>query len=74
MKKVLSIIIFTLSLLLYSCSDNVYVCTGPMSKKYHNTENCYGLRRCSSKIEKISIEKAERMNRMPCKFCYNKNE
>lgn len=51
-------------------SDNVYICTGSSSKRYHCDPGCKGLSRCSGEIEEISEEEAEDMGRTPCKICY----
>lgn len=51
-------------------SDNVYICTGSSSKRYHCDPDCKGLSRCSGEIEEISEEEAEDMCRTPCKICY----
>lgn len=51
-------------------SDNVYICTGGSSKRYHCDPDCKGLSRCSGEIEEISEEEAEDMGRTPCKICY----
>lgn len=51
-------------------SDNVYICTGSSSKRYHCDHDCKGLSRCSGEIEEISEEEAEDMGRTPCKICY----
>lgn len=50
--------------------DNVYICTGGSSKRYHCDPDCKGLSRCSGEIEEISEEEAEDMGRTPCKICY----
>lgn len=50
--------------------DNVYICTGGSSKRYHCDPDCKGLSRCSGEIEEISEEEAEYMGRTPCKICY----
>lgn len=70
MKKKL-ILLLLISTLLTSCSDNVYVCMGNYSRRYHKTESCKGLRRCGGKIEKVSKEKADSMFRTPCHICYS---
>lgn len=51
--------------------DNVYICTGSSSKRYHSDPDCKGLSRCSGEIEGVSEEEAEDMGRTPCKICYN---
>lgn len=50
-------------------SNIVYICNGSYATKYHNNENCRGLRNCSGSIEEITIEEAEDMGRTPCKIC-----
>lgn len=50
--------------------DNVYICTGSSSKKYHKTAKCRGLDACKKTIKKISISEAEEKGRTPCKKCY----
>lgn len=51
-------------------SDNVYICTGGSSRRYHCAPDCKGLSRCSGEIEEISEDEAEDMGRTPCKICY----
>lgn len=51
-------------------SDNVYICTGGSSRRYHCDPDCKGLSRCSGEIEEIIEEEAEDMGRTPCKICY----
>lgn len=50
--------------------DNVYICTGGSSRRYHCDPDCKGLSRCSGEIEEVSEEEAEDMGRTPCKICY----
>ena len=54
----------------HSSDVTVYVCTGPMSKKYHATKDCRGLNKCSEDIIAVSLEKAKNMGRGPCGICY----
>lgn len=54
---------------LSGCSKSVYICTGDYSKRYHKTDDCYGLSNCRAQIKEISISKAERMGRTPCEKC-----
>lgn len=51
-------------------SDVVYICTGPMAKRYHKTDQCRGLRRCSGMIKQVTVEEAEAKGRTPCHTCY----
>ena len=48
----------------------VWICTGPRSRKYHNSKYCKGLRKCSGELKSISISEAESIGRKPCKNCY----
>lgn len=74
-KKIIKIAFIFLFFALASCSKNdVYICTGPNSTRYHKTENCNGLNRCSCNIKKVTIKIAKKMERTPCKICHNKNE
>lgn len=51
-----------------SSSTRVYICNGPKSKKYHLTENCRGLKNCSTEIEKVSVEDAKKKGRTLCGY------
>jgi len=67
--------------ILASCSKNkisqfdiksdelVYICTGRLSKAYHITKDCRGLKNCSSDLEKVKKIEADEMNRHLCGFC-----
>ena len=61
-----------LALLLASCAEDkgVYICTGRTAKRYHKTENCQGLSRCSGEVRKVTIDEAKAMHRTPCHWCY----
>lgn len=48
----------------------VYICTGPQSKRYHKTDNCKGLSRCSKTVKKVTVDKAIDLGRTKCKMCY----
>lgn len=50
--------------------ENVYICNGPGSKKYHKIEKCRGLSNCSTKTEKITKDAAIKKGRTACKMCY----
>ncbi len=51
-----------------TASNDVYICNGPKSKKYHYKEDCRGLNNCSTKIEKISLKAAKEKGRTLCGF------
>lgn len=50
--------------------ENVYICNGSSSKKYHKIEKCRGLSNCSTKTEKITKDAAIKKGRTACKICY----
>lgn len=55
---------------IYAPDDSAFICTGTMSKRYHNNANCGGLNSCSGDIILISIEEAEEEGRTECQRCY----
>ena len=50
--------------------EEVYICTGPNSKRYHRSSNCMGLSSCSADIRCVTISYAKELGRTPCKRCY----
>ncbi len=48
----------------------VYICTGPQSKRYHKTSSCRGLKSCSKSIKKVGVSEAKELGRTPCGICY----
>lgn len=72
MKKLFVTTVLLLATTLFTASGDtyVYICTGPQSKKYHKTENCRGLNKCSGSIKKITLDEAKQIGRTPCKICY----
>ena len=64
-------IILSLSVLLMSsCQDDVYICTGRSSKCFHDDPDCRGLSNCGGTVKEVSKEYAEDMGRRPCRICY----
>jgi hypothetical protein len=68
---------FFLFCLIIGCSgqvdgnNTVYICNGPKSHAYHNNKSCRGLKRCSTDIESVSLNKAtSELQRDPCDYCY----
>ncbi|WP_421823765.1 hypothetical protein [Flagellimonas oceanensis] len=47
-------------------ADDVYICKGKGSKRYHYKKDCRGLSRCSTKIYEVSLSKAKEMGRTLC--------
>lgn len=70
MKKLLKGILFSVSFVALTSfsviTDWVYICNGPYSKKYHLIEDCRGLNRCSTNIEKVTLDKAKAKGRTLC--------
>ena len=50
----------------YQPETYVYVCNGPSSKRYHYSQNCRGLRNCSTDLERTTIAEARRRGRTLC--------
>ncbi|WP_299671090.1 hypothetical protein [uncultured Polaribacter sp.] len=46
----------------------VFICTSKSSKKYHLKKDCSGIKKCKSKIKKITKKKAENVGRTICKL------
>lgn len=66
------------TIILFSCSNdnkmtssknNVVVCNGNYSLRYHNNKSCKGLKNCKGGIEEITLEKAIQLGRTPCSKC-----
>lgn len=70
MKRLFAVIALFMAINISAGDSYVYICTGPQSKKYHKTEKCRGLNKCSGTIKKITLEEAKKINRTPCKICY----
>lgn len=48
--------------------DEVYICTGRYSKKYHSTDECIGLKSCKASVINMPVENA-RDHYKPCRKC-----
>jgi predicted small secreted protein len=82
MKKIVAVIALFLLIgttsLVTSCNNNasglfddkVYICNSKSAKKYHDNENCRGLKNCTHDVDEISIDDAKEKGRTPCKICY----
>jgi hypothetical protein len=68
--KNLFIIISTLVVLtaFQTKEKEVFICTTKSSKTYHLKKECSGLKKCKSKIKKITKKKAENVGRVVCKL------
>ena len=49
-----------------STGNDVYICKGPQSKKYHYKKDCRGLSGCSTKIYAITLSEAKNLGRGLC--------
>ena len=59
---------FLLSATTPSTVSDVYICNGPKSTKYHLDSQCKGLTKCSTEIEKLTLEKAKAKGRTLCGY------
>jgi hypothetical protein len=50
--------------------ENIFLCEGEFSEKYHNNSNCRGLNNCSTELTNTSIENAISQGRTQCDICY----
>ena len=50
--------------------DEVYVCTGGSSKKYHSSPDCRYLDNCKGEVREVDQLFAEEKGRTACKACY----
>lgn len=46
----------------------VYICDSQNAIRYHLTQNCKGLKNCSHRIVRVTLEKAKGMNLTLCKW------
>ena len=46
----------------------VFICMTTSSKTYHYKKDCKGLKKCKSKIKKITKKKAKSVGRVKCKI------
>jgi len=49
-------------------STIVYICDSPDGKKYHLDPHCKGLRNCSHKIVKLTLEEAKKRGKTLCGY------
>ena len=69
MKKIITLTVITLVFSSFTMLQSmVYLCNGGSSKVYHKSENCRGLKFCSTKVEKVSEDAAIKLGRRKCKI------
>ena len=69
MKNLLpTLLIFVLLTAFQKKEIDVFICMTKSSKTYHFKKDCRGLKKCKSKIKKISKNKAENVGRTICKL------
>lgn len=66
--KNLALIILILITVYQTKEKEVFICTSKSSKKYHLKKDCSGIKKCKSKIKKITKKKAENVGRTLCKL------
>ncbi len=61
-------LLFALLFINLSCIDNtqVYICDSKTAKKYHLKANCRGLRNCTHKVIKVTIDEAQKRGKTLC--------
>ncbi len=52
----------------YNNKNEVFICKGPKSKRFHYTSDCRGLKRCSTKIYMVSLQEAKNLHRTLCGY------
>ncbi len=50
--------------------QNVIICNGKHSKRYHSTSNCDGLSNCKGGLSTVTLQTAQGLGRTACKICY----
>ncbi|WP_298547156.1 hypothetical protein [uncultured Aquimarina sp.] len=61
-----TLLLCAFTLVSYQNDPKVYICKGKQSKRYHYTEDCRGLSRCSTKIYKVTLSEAKELGRDLC--------
>lgn len=69
MKTLLAAMLFMASFTNTSQQNQVYICTGPDAYRYHKTDRCRGLNRCTGDIKKVSVSYAQSVGFTACKIC-----
>ena len=59
---------FLLFIFSFYIQSEVYICKGGSSKVYHKSENCRGLKFCSTNVDKVSEDAAIKLGRRKCKI------
>ena len=49
--------------------SQVYICTGPDAYRYHKTDRCRGLNRCTGEIRKVPVSYAQSVGFTACRIC-----
>ena len=47
-------------------TNEVYICKGPSSKRYHYKKTCRGLKPCSTEIFTVTLKEAKQLGRTLC--------
>lgn len=66
--KIVLLSLFLFAKINCSNSTTVYICDSPNAKKYHYKESCRGLRDCSHRVVKMTLEQAQREGKTLCKW------
>jgi hypothetical protein len=55
---------------LMSQNEEVFVCLGPNSVRYHSNPDCRGLKNCSCEVACYPVQEAAERGYTPCRICY----
>ncbi len=64
MKTIFALLIF--ATLVFSKSETVYICVSPTAKKYHYSQKCRGLQKCTHTIKSVTLSEASKLGYTAC--------
>jgi hypothetical protein len=63
-------LILTSSITLFSFANSfqstVYICVSPTAKKYHYSQKCRGLQKCTHTIKSVTLSEASKLGYTAC--------
>lgn len=67
-KLLLTVAVSAMMLSASTPAEEVYICKGPKSKRYHLKKDCSGLGNCSTAVYKVTKKEATDAGRTLCKL------
>jgi hypothetical protein len=61
-RSIMKILLLCISMLLFATSKDagtVYICVSKTASKYHLSESCKGLNRCTHTVSKVTLKEAK---------------